>query len=80
MATRKRAIPVSEFKAKCLRLVDEVGRTGREIVITKHGKAIVVVRPVRPARPTLGRWRGQVAVEGDIVRSDWSGEFEASRD
>ena len=34
-------INASEFKAKCLGLIDDVHRTGREIIITKHGKPLV---------------------------------------
>lgn len=30
-------IPAAVFKAECLKLMDEVARTGRPIVITKHG-------------------------------------------
>ena len=32
-----RTIKASEFKAKCLKLMDEVAETGEEIVITKNG-------------------------------------------
>jgi len=32
-------IKASEFKAKCLALMDQVKETGDEIVITKNGKA-----------------------------------------
>ena len=34
-----RTIKASEFKAKCLKLMDEVAETGEEIVITKNGRA-----------------------------------------
>ena len=33
-----RTIKASEFKAKCLKLMDEVAETGEEIVITKNGR------------------------------------------
>jgi prevent-host-death family protein len=33
-------IPTSEFKANCLRLMDEVARRRQPIVITKRGKPI----------------------------------------
>ena len=36
-----RIIKASEFKAKCLALIDEVAGTGDPIVITKNGKPLV---------------------------------------
>jgi prevent-host-death family protein len=46
----------SEFKAKCLAVLDEVRDTGREITITKHGRPVARVIPVEEA-PSL---RGSV--------------------
>ena len=37
-ANGPRTIKASEFKAKCLQLMDEVAETGDEIVITKNGR------------------------------------------
>jgi prevent-host-death family protein len=39
-------INVSEFKAKCLALLDEVARNGEGIVILKRGKPVARVVPV----------------------------------
>ena len=33
-------VQASEFKAKCLALMDQVARTGEPIVVTKNGKPI----------------------------------------
>jgi prevent-host-death family protein len=38
-----RTVSASEFKAKCLGILDEVAATGEEIVITKHGRAVARV-------------------------------------
>ena len=35
-----RTMKASEFKAKCLKLMDEVAETGEEILITKRGRAV----------------------------------------
>ena len=40
-------LKASEFKAKCLKLMDEVQKTGDEIVITKNGKPISKLVPYR---------------------------------
>ncbi len=45
-------ITATEFKAKCLRLLDMVNRTGEELIIFKRG------RPVARLTPRRGRSRG----------------------
>ena len=47
--TGPRTIKASEFKAKCLKLMDEIAESGEEIVITKNG------RPVSPAAAVPGK-------------------------
>ena len=34
------SIPAAVFKAECLKLMDQVARTGQPVVITKHGKPV----------------------------------------
>lgn len=43
-------IQASEFKAKCLALMDQVARTGETIVVTKNGKPVAELRPHRQPR------------------------------
>ncbi|MDQ8756067.1 type II toxin-antitoxin system Phd/YefM family antitoxin [Sphingosinicella sp. LHD-64] len=38
-------IGAAEFKAHCLRILDEVERTGEPVTITKRGKPVGVLRP-----------------------------------
>jgi antitoxin (DNA-binding transcriptional repressor) of toxin-antitoxin stability system len=45
-----RRIQASAFKAKCLGLIDQVARTGENIVITKSGKPVVEPHAHRPLR------------------------------
>ncbi|HEX8443393.1 MAG TPA: type II toxin-antitoxin system Phd/YefM family antitoxin [Allosphingosinicella sp.] len=40
-----RMIGAAEFKAKCLRILDEVERTGEPVTITKRGRAVGELRP-----------------------------------
>ncbi len=63
-------IKASEFKAKCLALMDEVARTGEPILITKNGKPVAELHRPRPARaPTLiGLHKGQIEILGDIMQ------------
>ena len=66
--TTTRTIKASEFKAKCLKLMDEVAETGEEIIITKHGHPVSRLMPYRE-KPKLpfGRNRDNIRILGDIV-------------
>lgn len=77
---RSKSINASEFKARCLRVLDDVQETRCEVVITKRGKPVARLSPIGPARGSLrGAWKGMVKVRGDIVRVDWSSDFETLR-
>ena len=73
-------IPISEFKAKCLGLIEGVAAGRETIVITKHGKAVAKVMPIASNRRSLkGSWKGLVEIKGDIVHFDTSEDWEAIR-
>jgi prevent-host-death family protein len=58
----------SEFKAKCLALMDEVERTGEKVVITKKGKPVAELGPHRSRkRNLLGLLKGRLFITGDII-------------
>ena len=79
MATPK-TINASDFKARCLRVLDDVQATGSEVVITKRGKPVARLGPIGPARRSLrGAWKGMARIRGDIVHVDWSSDFEVVR-
>jgi antitoxin (DNA-binding transcriptional repressor) of toxin-antitoxin stability system len=60
-----RTMKASEFKAKCLKLFDEVAQSGETIVITKRGKAIARIEPER--KPATGSLFGCMKGEIEIV-------------
>ena len=62
-------IQASEFKAKCLALMDQVAATGEGILITKNGKPVAELRPPARARPTspFGLHKGMMEITGDII-------------
>jgi prevent-host-death family protein len=63
-----RHIKASEFKAKCLALMDEVARTGASVVITKNGKAVAELVPHRPVkRNARGILKHDLFITGDIL-------------
>jgi prevent-host-death family protein len=72
-------MPVGEFKAKCLALVDEVRDTGEPIIITKRGVPFAQLAPLENAVPRkvdvdsiFGSLRGMVTITGDIVSSEFT--------
>jgi prevent-host-death family protein len=62
-------IQASEFKAKCLALMDQVARTGETILVTKNGKPVAELHPHRPPRikSPLGLHKGQSVILGDVI-------------
>ena len=62
-----KTVKASEFKAKCLKLMDEVAESGEEIVITKNGKPVAKLTPHRE-RPLswFGRDRDIIQIHGDL--------------
>ena len=74
-----KTVKASEFKAKCLQLMDDVAETGEAIVITKNGKPVSQLVPYRRKPKSLyGLLHGSVTIEGDIV-SPLDIEWEAQR-
>ena len=66
-ATGVRTIKASEFKARCLKLMDEVADNGAEIVITKNGRPVSRLVPWRKKPDTLfGIDRGKLEILGDV--------------
>lgn len=65
---KAKQIGAGEFKAKCLKLMDEVQLSKTPLIVTKHGKPIVTILPFDDQRPfPLGYMRGQISIKGDIV-------------
>lgn len=62
-------IKASEFKAKCLALMDQVAKTGDEILITKNGVPVSKLTPVTKKPKTLfGLQKNQLKITGDIIK------------
>jgi prevent-host-death family protein len=60
-------IAAGQFKAQCLRLMDEVEETREPIVITKKGKPVAKLVPIGKAKDDfLGRLEGVIRIVGDI--------------
>lgn len=63
-----RTIKASEFKAKCLSIMDEVAATGEPVLITKNGVPLTQLIPARRIPTTLfGIHQDSIRTSGDIV-------------
>jgi prevent-host-death family protein len=77
-----RHVAAADFKANCLRLMDEVARERRPIIITKRGKPVAKLVPVEELEPVdlFGRMAGTIKICGDIISpiedAGWTGDEE----
>ena len=71
-------IAISEFKAKCLTILEEVRKTGRPIRVTRFGESVlklchlrrklkVVSHSQKRPKRRLGSMAGTMKITGDIV-------------
>ena len=78
-----RTIKASEFKAKCLKLMDEVAESGEEIVITKNGRPVSRLVPFRERPASLfGIDRDLIVIHGDITEPidvEWEAQSDPDR-
>lgn len=74
-----RSIPASQFKSRCLALMDEVAATGEPLLITKHGKPVAELKPHRAprAKSLIGLHKGEIEILGDIISPAYDGEWYA---
>ena len=78
-----RVLTASEFRAKCLKLMDEVAAGGSEIVITKRGRPIARLARVKAPQPDpYGCEKGRVRILGDLIaptEDEWEAETDPDR-
>jgi len=66
-------VPISEFRTKCLALIERVRRTRKPIRVTRGGKPIADIVPTTVIMPVMDRakWlasiKGTTTILGDIV-------------
>jgi prevent-host-death family protein len=74
-------VAAADFKANCLRLMDEVAHDRRPIIITKRGTPVAKLVPVEEKPIDLyGRMAGTIKICGDIIGpiedAGWTGDDE----
>ncbi len=63
-------IAISEFKAKCLAILERVEKTKEPIRITRHGKPVAEVIPatlIMDRAAWIGSLKGKIEILGDII-------------
>jgi prevent-host-death family protein len=57
----------STFKARCLSVMNEIQATGEPVIVTKRGKPVVKVVPVKQNKDDIfGFMAGEFEIVGDI--------------
>jgi prevent-host-death family protein len=76
-----RPVSVSELKTHCLRIVEEVARGRREVVITKRGKRVARLVPVEDESPedALDRLRGTLVRGFDLSDFETGVRWQSAR-
>ncbi|MGH2745282.1 MAG: type II toxin-antitoxin system Phd/YefM family antitoxin [Thermoleophilaceae bacterium] len=63
-----REISATLFKARCLRLLDEVAETGESLVITKRGRPVARVEPPERSKDLAGSVKLHLS-DDELVRA-----------
>ena len=77
-----KTVGAAQFKADCLRLIDEMARDHQAITITKRGRPVAVLSPVQvaPSGSLFGVMAGSVLRYDDPFRPAADpGEWDANR-
>ena len=71
---KARVVTATEFKAKCLSMLDEIEESGTAITVTRRGRPVATLGPVAPAKfkSLKDSWAGKATIVGDIVNTDFS--------
>lgn len=77
----EKKISAGDFKARCLKLMDEVQKKKKTLLITKRGVPVARLVPVELEIPAIFGWmKGTVIIHGDVVGSvdeEWEAAIDA---
>lgn len=69
---------VTEFKAKCLGIIDHVSREKARVTLTRHGKPTAELVPISTSTPgkLFGRSKKTTLIKGDLNTTEdaWNAE------
>jgi len=71
-----KTVLISEFKAKCIKMLKEVQKNGKPLLVTLRGEPIARVEPVAKGKKRqLGALKGRMIIKGDIIKSDFENDW-----
>lgn len=75
-------VSATEFKAKCLALMDQIAEEGGTVTVTKRGRPVATVGPVKkkPFKSSAGILAGKFGTVGDIANMDTADLWEVVSD
>jgi prevent-host-death family protein len=78
---KHQVVSVTEFKAKCLALLDQIGKKGGTVTVTKRGRPLATVGPAKrkPFKSSEGILAGKIKIVGDLDKIDNSDLWEVVR-
>ena len=78
---KSRVVSATEFKAKCLALLDEIGHKGGTITVTKRGRPVATLGPVhkRLWKSPEGVWAGKVHIPDERLAAEQADLWEVLR-
>ncbi|MCK5569356.1 MAG: type II toxin-antitoxin system Phd/YefM family antitoxin [Spirochaetes bacterium] len=74
-------VMISDFKAKCIAIIDDINRTRDYVIITRRGRPVAKLEPVGEEKPPrqFGKLQAKMRIKGDIVQTDFSSDWEINR-
>jgi prevent-host-death family protein len=78
MSHSQKEITATQFKARCLRLLDEVAETGETLIVTKHGRPVARVMP--PLRPDDLQGSGKINMTAEELIYFSMGPWDMEKD
>ncbi len=78
---KTRLVSATEFRAKCLALLEEIEQSGGPITITRRGRPVAVLGPAKKKawKSPANSLAGKAKIVGDIVNVDMSDLWDVTR-
>jgi prevent-host-death family protein len=65
-----KTVPATEFKTRCLALLEQVRETRQHLLVTRHGKPVVEISPyVHKNSARVNPLKGSIVFQGDLISS-----------
>jgi antitoxin (DNA-binding transcriptional repressor) of toxin-antitoxin stability system len=75
MKTKEKTVTATEFKVRCLWILDHLGPGG--VVVTKRGRPVARVMPFVDNSKLIGSMKGKIKILGDIFSTGEKWEAES---